>query len=101
MVTLKRSAEIGPLLRRLVSKVWKNRTIRLLFQKLRKSIDNKNVNLANQEAQLQALKIHINEAKVKKRRKVERADPNKKFATIADIRRTRMNMEPTIVVGND
>ncbi len=59
------------------------------------------MDLANQEAQLQALKVHINEAKVKKRRKVERTDPNKKFATIADIQRTRMDMEPTIVVGND
>ncbi len=50
---------------------------------------------------MQALKIHINEAKVKKRRKIERADPNKKFATIADIRRIRMDIEPTIVVGSD
>src|SRR6266699_6912346 len=101
MVTSKRSVEIGPLLRRLAPKVWKNRTVRLLFQKLGKSIDNKNVDLASQEAQLQALKVHVNEAKVKKRRKVERTDPNKKFATIADVRRTRMDMEPTIVVGSD
>ena len=89
------------MLRRLAPKAWKNRTIRLLFQKLGKSIDNKNVDLASQEAQLQALKVHVNEAKVKKRRKVERADPNKKFAIIANVRRTRMDMEPTIVVGSD
>ncbi len=89
------------MLRRLTPKIWKNRTARLLFQKLGKSIDNKNVDLANQEAQLQALKVHINETKVKKRRKVERADPNKKFATVADIRRTRMDIEPTIVVTSD
>ncbi len=100
MVTPKRSAEIGPLLRRLAPKVWKNRTARLLFQKLGKSIDNKNVDLANQEAQLQALKVHVNEAKVKKRRKVERADPNKKFATVADVICTRMDIEPTIVVAD-
>ena len=100
MVTPKRSVEIGPLLRRLAPKVWKNPTARLLFQKLGKSIDNKNVDLASQEAQLQALKVHVNEAKVKKRRKVERAEPNKKFATVADVIRMRMDMEPTIVVTN-
>ncbi len=49
---------------------------------------------------MQALKVHVNEAKVKKRRKVERADPNKKFATVADVIRTRMDMEPTIVVAD-
>src|SRR6266566_7872926 len=101
VVTPKRSTEIGPLLRRLAPKAWKNCTIRLLFQKLGKSIDNKNVDLANQEAQLQALKVHVNEVKVKKRRKVERVDPNKKFAIIADVRCIRMDMEPTIVVGSD
>jgi hypothetical protein len=52
-----------------------------------------------QEAQLQALRVYTDEAKVKKRRKAERADPNKKFATIEDVRRTRMGMEPTIVVA--
>src|SRR6266566_1972668 len=98
VITPKRSAKIGPLLRRLAPKAWKNRTIRLLFQKLGKSIDNKNVDLASQEAQLQAFKVHVNEAKVKKRRKVERTDPNKKFATVADVIRTRKDMEPTIVV---
>ncbi len=98
MVIPKKSAKIGPLLQRLAPKVWKNRTARLLFQKLGKSIDNKNVNLANQEAQLQALKVHVNEAKVKKRRKVDRTDFNKKFVTVADIIHTRKDIEPTIVV---
>ena len=50
VVTPKRSVEIGLLLRQLAPKVWKNRTARLLFQKLGKSIDNKNVDLASQEA---------------------------------------------------
>ena len=50
---------------------------------------------------MQTLKVYINEAKGKKRRKVERTDPNKKFATIADVQRTRMDMKPTIVVGSD
>jgi len=49
---------------------------------------------------LQALKVHINEAKVKKRRKVERTDPNKKFATVADIIHTRIDIEPIIVVNS-
>ncbi len=50
---------------------------------------------------MQALKVHVNEAKVKKRRKVERIDLNKKFVTMADVIRTRMDMEPTIVVTSD
>ncbi len=101
MAIPKRSVEIAPLLRRLAPGAWKNRTAQLLFQKLGKSIDNKNVDLASQEVQLQALKVYITEAKVKKRKKVERADPNKKFATIVDVRRIRMDMEPIIVVGSD
>ncbi len=88
------------MLRRLAPKVWKNRTAQLLFQKLGKSIDSKNIDLASQEAQLQALKVHINEAKVKKRRKIERTDPNKKFVTVADVIRMRMDIEPTIVITN-
>ena len=47
---------------------------------------------------MQAFKVHVNEAKVKKRRKVDRADPNKKFVTVADVIRMRKDMEPTIVV---
>ena len=49
---------------------------------------------------MQAFKVYVNEAKVKKRRKVERVDPNKKFATVADVIRTRIDMEPTIVVAD-
>ena len=59
------------------------------------------MDLVNQEAQLQTFKVYVNEAKVKKRRKVERADPNKKFVTMADVRRTRIDMEPTIVITSD
>ena len=58
------------------------------------------MDLVSQEAQFQALKVHINEAKVKKRRKVERADLNKKFVIVADVICTRMDMEPTIVVAD-
>ena len=59
------------------------------------------MDLASQEAQLQPLKHYINEAKVQKRRKVERVDPNKKFATVADVMRTRMGMKPTIIIADD
>ncbi len=47
---------------------------------------------------MQAFKVHVNEAKVMKRRKVERADPNKKFATVVDVICIRKDMELTIVV---
>ena len=49
---------------------------------------------------MQAFKVHVNEAKVKKRRKVERTDPNKKFVTMADVTRTQKDIEPTIIVTN-
>ena len=49
---------------------------------------------------MQALKVHVNEAKVKKRRKVERTDPNKKFATVVDVIHIRMDIEPTIIVAD-
>ncbi len=101
MVISKRSVKIGLLLRRLVLKVWKNRTVQLFFQKLGKSINNKNVDLASQEVQLQVFKVYVNEAKAKKRRKVERVDHNKKFVIVADVRCTRMDMEPIIVVISD
>ncbi len=94
IIISKRSTKIVLLLQQLAPKAWKNLTAWLLFQKLGKSIDNKNINLASQETQLQTLKVHVNEAKVKKRRKVERTDPNKKFATVADVIYTRMDMEP-------
>ena len=50
---------------------------------------------------MQALKVYVNEAKVKKRRKIERADPNKKFVTVADIIRIQIDIEPTIIITND
>ncbi len=50
---------------------------------------------------MQTFKVYINEAKVKKRRKVERTATNKKFAIIADIIHIRIDIEPTIVIIND
>ena len=50
---------------------------------------------------MQTFKVYINEAKVKKKRKVERIDPNKRFVTVADIICTRVDIEPTIVVTSD
>ena len=49
---------------------------------------------------MQALKVYINEAKVKKRRKVERTDPNKKFVTVTNVIYTRKDIEPTVVVAS-
>ena len=89
------------LLRRLALKVWKNYIVWLFFQKLGKSIDNKNVDLVNQKAQLQAFKGYINVVKVKKKRNVERTDPNKKFIIVADIIHTRIDIELIIVVINN
>ena len=48
---------------------------------------------------MQAFKSYVNEAKVKKRRKVEPIDLNKKFVTIEDVIRIRKDIEPTIIVA--
>src|SRR6266566_1747270 len=58
IIISKRSTKIVLLLQQLAPKAWKNLTAWLLFQKLGKSIDNKNINLASQETQLQTLKVH-------------------------------------------
>ena len=76
----------------------KDHKTRLLFQKLGKSLDQKNSTLATQGAHLQALQTYAAEAKATRRRKVEREDINRKFTRITDVRRTRIDIEPTIEV---
>ena len=49
---------------------------------------------------MQVFKVYVNEVKVKKRRKVEQTDPNKKFATVVDIIYIRKDIEPTIIVAD-
>jgi hypothetical protein len=48
------------------------------------SIDNKNVDLAGQEDQLQTLRGHVDKWEVKKQRRVQKAEPNSKFVEISN-----------------
>ena len=59
------------------------------------------MDLASQEAELQSLRSFAKEEKVKKRKKVKRADLNRKFATITDVMHIRKAIEATIIVNND
>ena len=59
-------------------------TQRLLFRKIQKAFDEKNVQLATAQRQIQALEARIETIKPRKRKKVD-LSPNSKFANIEDI----------------
>ena len=64
-------------------------TQRLLFRKIQKAFDEKNVQLATAQRQIQALEARIETIKPRKRKKVD-LSPNSKFANIEDIHRAQM-----------
>ena len=59
------------------------------------------MDLASQKIQLQTFKVYINEVKVKKKRKVEQTNSNKKFVTIANIQYIQIDIKPIIIVDNN
>ena len=101
VATLTKSSDLIRVIRRLAPGIWKNPRQRIFIQKVGKVLDNKIMDLASQEAELQALRGFAKEEKVKKRKKVERTDLNRKFATITDVIRIRKAMEATIIISND
>ncbi|KAK8012204.1 hypothetical protein PG989_000464, partial [Apiospora arundinis] len=64
-------------------------TQRQLFRKVRKAFDEKDVQVAVLERQVEALQAQLKAARPRKRRKVD-LSPNSRFATIEDIQRTQM-----------
>ncbi|KAK8120392.1 transposase [Apiospora kogelbergensis] len=64
-------------------------TQRQLFRKVRKAFDEKDVQVAALERQVEALQAQLETARPRKRRKVD-LSPNSRFATIEDIQRTQM-----------
>lgn len=62
---------------------------RLLFRKIQKAFDEKNVQLATAKRQIQALEARIETIKPRKRKKVD-LSPNSKFANIEDIHRAQL-----------
>lgn len=64
-------------------------TQRQLFRKVRKAFDEKDVQVAVLERQVEALQAQLETARPRKRRKVD-LSPNSRFATIEDIQRTQM-----------
>ena len=64
-------------------------TQRLLFRKTQKAFDEKNVQLATAQRQIQALEARIDTIRPRKRKKVE-LSPNSKFANIEDIHRAQL-----------
>ena len=64
-------------------------TQRLLFRKIQKAFDKKNVQLATAQRQIQALKARIETIRPRKRKKVD-LSPNSKFANIEDIHQAQL-----------
>ena len=64
-------------------------TQRLLFRKIQKAFNEKNVQLATAQRQIQALEARIETIKPRKRKKVD-LSPNSKFANIEDIHRAQL-----------
>jgi hypothetical protein len=100
LVTPAGTKDLGRQFNRLKPATRKDPANRLLLQKAGKALDQKNYLLAKYQAELQVLRVHSAEARAEKRKKVEREDPNAKFTTIRDVKRTRMAMEPTIEVAS-
>jgi hypothetical protein len=99
VATPSKSSDLAAFLRRFPLRLRRDPATRLLFQKLGKSLDAKNSTLATQGAQLLAFQRHTAEGRAAKRRKVDKEDPNRAFTNIADVIRTRKDMEPTIRVA--
>jgi hypothetical protein len=88
MVTPKRGQEVQSLGRTLAFKNKRNPEARLLFRKIGRSLDSKNMLLATQAAKIQALEAEVERWKPRKKQKVD-MDPNKRFANIKSIMRTK------------
>ncbi|OAQ57469.2 transposase [Pochonia chlamydosporia 170] len=67
-------------------------TARQLFRKIRKGIDDKNMQLVEAEQKIQSLQRQIDHQKPRKKRKVIH-DPNRKFANIKDVEKTRQRLQ--------
>ena len=92
MVTPQKSGDIQTLLSDVKGQLTEgSTTARLLFRKTGKSLDMKNMLIANLQAEVAVLRAR-NADKILKRKRVEVEDPNNRFATIEDIMRTKRQM---------
>ena len=77
-----------------------NPAARLIFRKIGKGLDGKNLLIAKYEARIKALEEQVEELRPKKRRKV-REDPNERFVTIEQVMKTKeaIAKEVPVVTG--
>ena len=83
--TPKTSRELASTLKTLKDKLTNNPIARLLFRKIKKTMDVKNYSLASQIERINSLETTIESLKVKKRKKVETISPNSKFSGIEEV----------------
>jgi len=92
LVTPQKSGDIQTLLSDVKGQLTEgSTTARLLFRKTGKSLDMKNMLIANLQAEVAVLRAR-NADKILKRKRVEVEDPNNRFATIEDIMRAKRQM---------
>ncbi|KAK8050066.1 transposase [Apiospora phragmitis] len=86
---------------RLANLLEKNTAIqRQLFRKVRKAFDEKDVQVAILERQVEALQAQLEAARPRKRKKVD-LSPNSRFATIEDIQHTQMAVGEAEITSNE
>lgn len=82
--TPQRGAELKTLAQRLEYNLREDPTTRLLFRKISKGLDNKNISLAQQDTKIQSLEAQIQRLKPQKKSRV-RQDPNERFVSIEEV----------------
>jgi 4-hydroxybenzoate polyprenyltransferase len=89
--TPQRSSQVRDLARALKTAPTDRLTARLLFRKIGKGIDSKNISLAAAEGRIRSLELQIEDLRPKKRKKVKE-DPNSRFVRIKQIRATQIRL---------
>ena len=75
-------------------------TSRLLFQKIAKSFDEKDIHLASTIRKIEALEAQLEVVKPKKRKKVK-TSPNSKFANIGAIHRAQLEANGPVIITDE
>lgn len=90
--TPRHSSQVQKLANQLISSHRTDPTVRLLFRKISKSIDEQNTKLAKAEGVVRGLEAKIDNLRPKKKQKVE-PGPNERFVRIEDIMKAKAALE--------
>ena len=92
--TPQRSSQVRDLIRNTTANGLIDPTIRLLFRKVGRGLDQQNVKIAAAEAQIDNLEVQVDHLRPRKRQKVNE-DPNQRFTRIEHVMETRAKLKPT------